>query len=78
LLSVVVQNSIADFYAFVADRNALGTFSRVCDERLHLVLGLAAKRASEDLVVALENHKLSMASAERKSRFPNVQIGDVH
>jgi hypothetical protein len=78
LLSVVFQNRIADFDAFVADIHAHGTLSRVCDERVHVVLGLTAKRASEDLIVALEKHKLSMASAQRKSRFPNVQIGDVH
>jgi hypothetical protein len=55
---VVHQDLITNFDAFVADINVTGTLSRIRDECLYLVLGLAAKRTSEDFIlVALGEHE---------------------
>jgi hypothetical protein len=72
---VVYQDPITNLDTFVTDINATGTVRRIRDECLYLVLGLAAKRTFEDLIlVALEKHKSSMPRERRKSRFAKVQM----
>jgi hypothetical protein len=71
---VFFQGRNAGFDAAVANMHALGRLRWIRDEHFYLVLGLAAKRTSEDFILAaLEKHKSSMAGQCRKSRFAKVQ-----
>jgi len=72
---VLFQDRIADRDAYAADTDAVGRLRWIRDKYVYLVLGLAAKRTSEDyiLLAALEKHESSMASERRKSRFAKVE-----
>jgi len=72
---VLFQDRIANLDALVADTDAVGTLRRIRDQGVYLVLGLAAKRTSDFiLVVALGEHDPSMPGERRKSRFAKVQL----
>ena len=75
MFPVVHQDGIANLDTFVADIHPPGTLRRIRDECIHLVLGFAAKRTSEDFILAaLEKHKPIMPRERRKSRSAKVQI----